>query len=231
MSVDLEIAGGSHTSLSLNEVLAHAESEFVDGSVRIDFWGEEWSIGAWAVVKAGSQATEIPFIDSGKIQSTRAQSFWDTRSLDKTHRIEPVYALLNTSDSVLAYSATVATSANSIEKIYQGKLQPHAVEILSPGNGTTDLAAGSITIEHDGRPGDLISIGLLQGESFLSPLPVFDPQADASTQYYAARMPIRTTDSQGRAVSTRALLSAFNSTPKQQEASVFVFDSEDRRGN
>ena len=226
LSVDLKIAGGSHTSLSLNEVLAHAESEFVDGSVRIDFWGEEWSIGAWAVVKAGSQATEIPFIDSGKIQSTRAQSFWDTRSLDKTHRIEPVYALLNTSDSVLAYSATVATSANSIEKIYQGKLQPHAVEILSPGNGTTDLAAGSITIEHDGRPGDLISIGLLQGESFLSPLPVFDPQADASTQYYAARMPIRTTDSQGRAVSTRALLSAFNSTPKQQEASVFVFDPE-----
>ena len=224
LPVDLEIAGGSQTSLLLNEVLADAESEFVDGSVRIDYLGEERLLDAWAVVKAGSQAAEIPFSDLSKIQSARALSFWDTRSLERTSRIEPVYALLNTSDSVLEYSATVTTSEDGRQTAYTGKLPPQAVELLSPGRGSDGCAAGSITIEHDGLPGDLISIGLLQGESFLNPLPVFHPQTDVSTQYHAVRTPIRTTDLQGNPVSMRALVSAFNSTREHQEATVVVFD-------
>ena len=223
-SIEVEIAGGSQRAISLNRILSESGSEFGDGSVRIDYLGEEHLLAAWAVVRTGSQATSIPFADPSQAQSTRAQSFWDTRSLEKTHRVEPVYALLNTSDSVLEYSAAVTTSEGSSEKSYEGKLQPQAVELLSPGRGNDGFAAGSITIEHDSLAGDLITIGLLQGESFLSPLPVFDPETHLSTEYHAVRMPLRSRDSLGHPVSMRAFVLAFNSTQEQQEASVVVFD-------
>ena len=146
LSVDLEIAGGSQTWFSLNEVLADAESEFVEGSVRIDYLGEDWSIGAWAVVKAGSQATESPSAIRAECRRHEHSRSGDTRSLEKTQRIEPVYALLSTSDSVLAYSVTVSTSVDSIERSYQGELQPHAVEILSPSRGKTRFSGW---LDHD----------------------------------------------------------------------------------
>ena len=218
--IDLQIAEGSQASVSLSAVLSDAGSEFEDGSVRIDSLGEETLLSAWAVVQTESQATEIPLIDPRKVQSTRAQSFWDTRSFEKTGKIEPVYALLNTSDSVLEYSAT--TSEEGRETTYEGKLQPQAVDLLSPEVGND--ATGSITFEHDGLPGDLITIGLLQGESLLSPLPVFDPKASASTEYHSVTMPLRSYDSLGNPVSMRALVSAFNSSHEHQEASVVVFD-------
>ena len=218
----MEIAGSSQTTISLNEILSESGSEFGNGSVRIDYLGEEHLLDAWAVVQTGSQATTVPFADPGKIQSTRAQSFWDTRSFEKRGGIEPVYVLLNTRDSVLEYSATATTSEEGSETTYHGKLQPQAVELLSTGLGND--AAGSITFEHDGLPGDLISIGLLQGESYLNPLPVFDPETPLSTEYHSVTMPLRSRDSLGNPVSMRVLVSAFNSTQEHREASVVVFD-------
>ncbi len=133
-----------------------------------------------------------------------------------------MYVLLNTSESVLEYSATVDSSEEGSETRYEGKLQPQAVELLSPGIG--NVAAGSITFEHDGLAGDLISIGLLQGESFLNPLPVLDPGAPQSTEYHSVRMPVRSRDSLGDPVAMQALVSAFNSSLQHEEASVVVFD-------
>ena len=222
--INLEIAGSSQASVLLNEVLSDAGTEFVDGSVRLDYPGEEQLLSAWAVLRTESQATEIPFTDPSQIQSRNAHSFWDTRPFDKGSRIEPVYVLLNCSDSVLEYSATVVTSADGNEESYEGKLPPQTVDLLLPIRGHEEFAAGSIIIDHDGLPGDLISIGLLQGESFLNSLPVFHPETHVSTQYHSVRMPIRTTDSLGNPVAMRGLVSAFNSTQEHQEATVLVFD-------
>ena len=222
--INLEIAGSSQASVLLNEVLSDAGTEFVDGSVRLDYPGEEQLLSAWAVLRTESQATQSPFTDPSQIQSRNAHSFWDTRPFDKGSRIEPVYVLLNCSDSVLEYAATVVTSADGNQESYEGKLPPQTVDLLLPIRGHDEFAAGSIIIDHDGLAGDLISIGLLQGESFLNSLPVFHPETHVSTQYHSVRMPLRSRDSLGNPVPMRGLVSAFNSTQEHHEATVLVFD-------
>ncbi len=173
----------------------------------------------------GSQATEIPLLEVGKYASVQVRSFWDTRSFGKRNRIEPIYAMLNSSDSPLKYWATV-TSAHGRRITYEGKLNPHARYILSPMRNKGNWKAGSITIRHSGMPGDLLSIGLLHGDSFLNPIPVFDVATLVSNRYHSVRVPIKTAGSLGNVIPMQALLSAFNPTRRSQRALLTVFDPE-----
>ncbi len=187
--------------------------------------GNSGLISAWAVVQMGSQATEIPLLEVGKYASVQVRSFWDTRSFGKRNRIEPIYAMLNSSDSPLKYWATV-TSAHGRRITYEGKLNPHARYILSPMRNKGNWKAGSITIRHSGMPGDLLSIGLLHGDSFLNPIPVFDVATLVSNRYHSVRVPIKTAGSLGNVIPMQALLSAFNPTRRSQRALLTVFDPE-----
>ncbi len=56
-----------------------------------------------------------------------------------------------------------------------------------------DIQKGSLVIEHQGLPGDLVGAGLLQGriggKLALAPLPVVDPARLDSTRHHVLRVP------------------------------------------
>ena len=88
--IELEIAGGSQKTISLNEIFFESGSAFGNGSIRIDYLGEERLLDAWAVVRTVSHAISIPFADPARVRSTTTRSFWDTRPFARTGEIEPV---------------------------------------------------------------------------------------------------------------------------------------------
>jgi len=212
----------THFELSLNEALQDAGAEFREGSLILDYQGEEVLIGAWVVMQKGKQATEMPFADATKFKSSRLVSFWDVRPLAQ-RTVEPTFSILNTSGVPLDVRVTLTENGQK-EGTHSLRLAPFAREIISPRKTNRESRSGFISIEHGGLPGDVVCTGLLEGGTFRSQLPVFDPATFVSTTLHAVRIPSMSREKPDnlRGVS---LLSLFNTTQESQNATISVFDS------
>ena len=97
----------THLELSLNQALASAGSRYLEGSLTIEYRGEDSTVSAWAVLQRGGHATEIPFSVPSQFQSTTLRAFWDTHPLSNMASGAPVYGIMNTATVPVEYSVTV----------------------------------------------------------------------------------------------------------------------------
>lgn len=206
----------THFEMSLNGALATAGSKFVDGSIAIEYQGEGELLEAWAVIAKGNQTTEIKFSE-GESESSQLVGFWDTRSFPRNSDVVPSYWLLNASAYSLTYTVTTR-EGNERERKQSRTLAPYARDVVSPQG-----AHGTIVVEHDGRPGEMLGAGLLEGGSFLTQLPVVDASTIDATEFHSVRVPIKSA-SGGR---MQALLSAFNRTKGKQTLKCSIYDPKD----
>ena len=79
-----------------------------------------------------------------------------------------------------------------------------------------NFASGSVVIEHQGLPGDLVGAGLLEGSGLVAPLPVVDPATLQSSKHHALRVP--TTGW------LRTWLTLSNPTVRSQTATLSAYD-------
>ncbi len=174
----------THLELSLNQALASAGSRYLEGSLSIEYQGEASTVSAWAVLQRGSHATEIPFSVASQFQSTTLRAFWDTQPLSHMANGVPTYAVMNTASSPLTFSVTIQAGRET--SVSNHRLQPRARRVFTMPQ---DSESGSLVIEHQGVPGDLVGAGLLEGNGLLAPLPVVVPAALESSKHHALRVP------------------------------------------
>ncbi len=202
----------THFELSLNQALASAPPGFSQGSLCLEYRGEASTLLAWAVLRRGSHATEVPFRVAGQFKSTILRSFWDRLPLDKDFDAIPTYYLVNTTAGPIEYS----TSIENGERKSTGQdhsLGPRSWEVITVPH---HLKKGSLVIRHGGLPGDLMCAGFLQGQTVISPLPVVDPAMPESGRRHA----LRVKSSQ----QWTTWLTIANPTPTSQTATLSVFD-------
>ncbi len=124
----------------------------------------------------------------------------------------PTYAVVNTASTPLDYSVTIAGERGT------RRLGPQARQVIRV---PVDIQKGSLVIEHQGLPGDLVGAGLLQGriggKLALAPLPVVDPARLDSTRHHVLRAP-----STGQ---RRTWLTLYNPTAVSQRATLSAFDA------
>jgi len=135
------VAGASHTELSLKELLKGLSSAFEEGSVRLNYISPKDSLPSWAVLRSADASRELKLQVPAQSGGSSLLSFWDRPGVD--------YYLLNTSPSAVNY--TLAAK----EQRAHGVILPGERRLV-PVRG----AQGWIRISHDGRPGDLIGLGL-----------------------------------------------------------------------
>ena len=175
----------THLELSLNQALASAGSRYLEGSLTIQYRGEDSTVSAWAVIQRGSHATEIPFSVPSQFRSTTLRAFWDTHPLSNVASGVPVYAVMNTATVPVEYSVTVRSERQQTT-VRNFRLQPNARNLFRvPSNHKK----GMLVIEHRGVAGDLVCGGLLEGSGLLAPLPVVVPAALESSKHHALRVP------------------------------------------
>ena len=201
----------THLELSLNRALASAGSRYLQGSVSIEYQGEASTLSAWAVLQRGGHAMEIPFSVASQLQSTTLRSFWDRLPLRHMANGVPTYAVMNTASIPLTFSVTIEAGSESSLSNY--RLQPNARRVLTmPQNAES----GSLVIEHQGLPGELVGAGWLEGSGLVAPLPMVDPATLQSSKYHALRVP--TTGW------LRTWLTLFNPTVRSQTAKLSAYD-------
>ena len=174
----------THFELSLNQALVSAPPGFSQGSLCLEYRGEASTLLAWAVLRRGSHATEVPFRVAGQFKSTILRSFWDRLPLDKDIDAIPTYYLVNTTAGPIEYS----TSIENGERKSTGQdrsLGPRSWEVITVPH---HLKKGSLMIRHGGLPGDLMCAGFLQGQMVISRLPVVDPATLESGRRHALRV-------------------------------------------
>ncbi len=210
--LDQVVEPRTHLELSLNRALDSAPPEFLQGSLSLEYRGEASTVSAWAVLQRGGHATEIPFSTASQYQSTTLRAFWDTRPLGDSASMVPTYAVVNTASTPLDYSVTIAGERGT------RRLGPQARQVIRV---PVDIQKGSLVIEHQGLPGDLVGAGLLQGriggKLALAPLPVVDPARLDSTRHHVLRAP-----STGQ---RRTWLTLYNPTAVSQRATLSAFDA------
>ena len=201
----------THLELSLNQALASAGSRYLQGSVSIEYQGEASTVSAWAVLERGSHATEIPFSVASQFQSTTLRAFWDRLPLRHMANGIPTYAVMNTASIPLTFSVTI--EAGSESSLSNHRLQPNARRVLTmPQNAES----GSLVIQHQGLPGDLVGAGLLEGNGLVAPLPVVDPATLESSKHHALRVPTSGW--------LRTWLTLSNPTVRSQTATLSAYD-------
>ena len=207
-----QVAPRTHLELSLNQALGSAGSRYHQGSLTIQYRGEDSTVSAWAVLQRGSHATEIPFSVPGQFRSTTLRGFWDTHPLSSVASGVPVYAVMNTATVPVEYSVTVRSERQGTT-VRRFRLQPNASRLFRvPGN----RGKGSLVIQHRGVAGDLVCAGLLEGSGLLAPLPVAVPAALQSSKHHALRVP--TTGW------LRTWLTLANPSARSQTATVSAYD-------
>ena len=154
---------------------------------------------------------EIPFSVASQFQSTTLRSFWDRQPLRHMANGVPTYAVMNTASIPLTFSVTIEAGSESSLSNY--RLQPNARRVLTmPQNAES----GSLVIEHQGLPGELVGAGWLEGSGLVAPLPMVDPATLQSSKYHALRVP--TTGW------LRTWLTLFNPTVRSQTAKLSAYD-------
>ena len=202
----------THLELSLNRALASAGSRYHQGSLTIQYRGQDSTVSAWAVLQRGSHATEIAFSLPSQFRSTTLRGFWDTHPLGSVASGVPVYAVMNAATVPVEYSVTVRSERQGTT-VRRFRLQPNASRLFRvPGN----RSKGSLVIEHRGVAGDLVCAGLLEGSGLLAPLPVVVPAALESSRHHALGVP--TTGW------LRTWLTLFNPSARSQTATVSAYD-------
>ena len=201
----------THLELSLNQALASAGSRYLEGSLTIQYRGEDSTVSAWAVLQRGSHATEIPFRVASQFQSTTLRAFWDRQPLSHMATGVPTYAVMNTASIPLTFSVTIQAGRET--SVSNHRLQPHASRVFTMAQ---NFASGSVVIEHQGLPGDLVGAGLLEGSGLVAPLPVVDPATLQSSKHHALRVP--TTGW------LRTWLTLSNPTVRSQTATLSAYD-------
>ena len=179
----------------------------------IQYRGEASTVSAWAVLQRGSHATEIPFRVASQFQSTTLRAFWDRQPLSHMATGIPTYAVMNTATVPVEYSVTVRSEGQRAT-VENFRLQPNARRLFRvPEN----RRKGTLVIEHQGLPGDLVGAGLLEGSGLVAPLPVVDPATLQSRGHHALRVP--TTGW------LRTWLTLSNPTVRSQTATLSAYDT------
>ena len=123
----------------------------------------------------------------------------------------PTYAVMNTASIPLVFSVTIQAGGET--SVSNHRLQPHASRVFTMAQ---NFASGSVVIEHQGLPGDLVGAGLLEGSGLVAPLPVVDPATLQSSKHHALRVP--TTGW------LRTWLTLSNPTVRSQTATLSAYD-------
>lgn len=206
------IGGAEHLELALKELLRGTPAAFAEGSIRLSYLGDKDTLPGWAVLRSGSQALEIALSTPEEFGAQSFLSFWDTSLPAPGPPPRAQFYLVNTGASPVAFSAVTGNGRRSEEPL-RGRLLPGERHVITLEGSAKK--AGWIRVTHDGQPGDLYGVGLLDRGTTVTALPLFKPEETSKgPDFEAIRIPLPT-ESRARAA-TQVGLSFFNTGIQEQ---------------
>lgn len=214
-----------HTVVPLQDVLAGAGSDFLQGSIEINFLGDFHTLQGWIVLSRGKQLQDWHLSGIGEKLTMETLSFWDTRPYLRAGRALPVYHLTNGGSSTMTITAALGNGQGDSRPATVVRTLPAGHSwTLSPLQVERNLSHGWVRITHDGQPGTLFITGLLEGAEFLGALPLVSPsQLGRLVKQHSMRFPLSRPGGEGMAAPT-SNLGIFNPNQASQEVSITVLD-------
>jgi hypothetical protein len=163
--------------IDLRQALRGAPSELLEGSLRTTYHGDPEMLQAWIVLSGPKGLLDLPLVKASASNVSRWVGFWDGRLFDPSEHLEPRLYLHNTHETEVVVEAAVEprSGPGATYRVRLGGGQTAVVEPKSRGR----WAASSLRIHHDGQPGQVAALGILEGRRALFSLPL-TPQTATS---------------------------------------------------
>jgi hypothetical protein len=200
--------------IDLRQSLQGAPAEFLEGALRVAYFGDPEMLQAWVVLSGAKGLLELPLTKASASNVTDWIAFWDTRLLPPGEQLQPRLFFHNAQATELVVEAAAEPRAGP-GTTYRLRIGGGQTATFEPkAHGRWD--ATSLRIEHDGQPGQVAAIGLLEGRRTLLALPLSPatttPYSDLHTKVYdTVAMPVPEDSGEHGAVGVSTVLSLFNS--------------------
>lgn len=184
----IQIDAHRHVGMDLGQWVAPLGENFKSGSLEIGFESVPNGLGAQITIvnEQDGLVMDIPLRGRGEFRSSRLEGIW--WALDKEAEIR-IY-ILNTANSSMNAKVTITRADGSDAKVVSVPLPPHFQRSLR----LRDIVAreygsiGGISIEHDGRPGELMAQGFvtIASRGYSGNLELSDPATFGEAKLHGA---------------------------------------------
>ncbi|MGH7562129.1 MAG: hypothetical protein ACRENB_14045, partial [Gemmatimonadales bacterium] len=215
------IEGSQHLFLSMRQLLPADGTGPEQGSVRASLLGDADSLAAWAVLRGGRQAFEIPFVTPADIGSQTLLSFWDATLAGRGEPSEVEFQLLNSTPEPVSFSLELGSGRRPLRTM-GGTLPPGARQQLEVPHSLR--MRGWARLTHDGDPGALLGVGLVRGSDYLMALELVTPAgARKGLHFEAIRLP---RELERGSTLPETVVSLLNTGEKTQVATLELLDQD-----
>jgi hypothetical protein len=193
----IAVPATSYLEVDLHQLLANADEEFREGSMKVDYQGGDYQLGVQ--VKLADPAKKLiwaeQFIYTSKLTSSRLESVWHLPFEGSTVKL----IVSNTTYSPV----TVTLSSDGTEpaqltplQITLNRSETRILDIPSNlvGNPNASLETkGGVSISHSGQPGAVVA-RILAGKAdrgYSASIPFVDPENTSSQRWHGNGLRLR----------------------------------------
>ncbi|MGB7070010.1 MAG: hypothetical protein WBD22_11000, partial [Pyrinomonadaceae bacterium] len=196
----ISVPAASYSDVDLRQLLAHADEEFREGSLKINYEGGSLQLGA-QVKLVDEQRNLIlaeQLIYASKFTSNKLENVWRL----PPGQSETTLAISNTTYSPLTVAITVDGTAPQQDSPAVIQLDPSQTRILDimrdiagHENGTLQ-SRGGISISHGGNPGALLAKMMVAqpNRGYSATMGFIDPESTASQRWHGNGLRLRHLD-------------------------------------
>lgn len=166
--------------LDLDEMLQLFDPGPRDHSLRLSYVGDAEMIQAWLISEGRAGAMEQQMIKVSLQSLTQWHSFWDLDAVAAGRAVVPRFAFQNTE----------MTPVSIVLRLDDGSGEVESIERVVTAGGTWHfqvdrrMRAGTLSVGHDGSPGQVQAAGVLAGGTFLAQLPLVPHRPDGGPESY-----------------------------------------------
>ncbi len=209
--IELEARGTAQIDLA--QSLRDAPDTLREGSLRVSHFGDPEMLQAWIVLSGQKGSLELPLTKASASDVSHWFAFWDSRLLGRGEKLQPrlYFHNVQATEVVVEVAAEPRSGSGTTYRLHVGGGQTATLE--PEAHGRWD--ATSLRIEHDGQPGQVAAIGLLEGRRTFLSLPLLPatatPYGDLRTKVYdSLAMPLPADPGERGATDASTVLSLFN---------------------
>ncbi len=193
----------STLEVDLLAALSRVGHRFQPSSVQVSFFGDKEMIQAWLLTSGWSGLLETPLASQSDESSWQWISFWDTRLYGEVEPAKPRLSFVNIEATPVKLTFDLSIPGQEGERS-QIEIPALGTYLWQPA-GDSSPSRGSVQIEHDGAPGQVMATGYLQGPRFLASLPLVSSSSVMEfNRYDSPTLPL------GARSENRPILSLFN---------------------
>lgn len=196
----INVPAASYIDVDMNQILSGAAPEFREGSLRIDYVGAAYQMGAQVrmVNTASGVIWAEQLIYTSHFSSKRLESVWWLPSSNVATRL----VVSNTTNAPVTVTLSVDGTTPRQSSPTQVVLNPFETRVLSimadlvgVPNGAMDNKGG-VSITHSGDPGAVLSRVYVaeQGNGYSAAVPFVDPANTLSQKWHGSGLRLKNLD-------------------------------------